>query len=366
MSCRAGVGRERRRDAAVHERVERERVVGAGREAEARVHARSSSASTSARHARQLGERVVEAPESAVGLLDLVRDHAQLERRHALVEAGREHGVALHRLDRHAARAADARARADRQRERLRQGAPRGGEQRARSGRDRLAVAVAVDRLRCRSPWPSRGIPLPRRAPAMPTCSTVVAPRPRPPRPRSRCRPRAGRCRRRASALPRRRRAPEGWPRSRAARAHSRTPRARRSATASDSRASCQELDAETTNRDTALMRRVATLQVSESTSVQEVQRMFVNNEITERGLLHRLLDRVSNEVTLEERMIVGALDRRRHQGRREPGRPASQSRRPARRRARRGSGPLGRRRRPARRGPRRLAASRSTPCASS
>ena len=30
---------------------------------------------------------------------------------------------------------------------------------------------------------------------------------------------------------------------------------------------------------------------------------MFVNNEITERGLLHRLLDRVSNEVTMEERM---------------------------------------------------------------
>ena len=27
---------------------------------------------------------------------------------------------------------------------------------------------------------------------------------------------------------------------------------------------------------------------------------MFVNNEITERGLLHRLLDRVSNEVTME------------------------------------------------------------------
>ena len=29
---------------------------------------------------------------------------------------------------------------------------------------------------------------------------------------------------------------------------------------------------------------------------------MFVNNEITERGLLHRLLVRVSNEVTTEER----------------------------------------------------------------
>jgi hypothetical protein len=29
---------------------------------------------------------------------------------------------------------------------------------------------------------------------------------------------------------------------------------------------------------------------------------MFVNNEITERGRLHRLLDRVANEVTLEER----------------------------------------------------------------
>ena len=30
---------------------------------------------------------------------------------------------------------------------------------------------------------------------------------------------------------------------------------------------------------------------------------MFVNNEITERGLLHRFLDRVSNEVTMEERL---------------------------------------------------------------
>ena len=30
---------------------------------------------------------------------------------------------------------------------------------------------------------------------------------------------------------------------------------------------------------------------------------MFANNEITERGLLHRLLDRASNEVTIEERM---------------------------------------------------------------
>ncbi len=29
---------------------------------------------------------------------------------------------------------------------------------------------------------------------------------------------------------------------------------------------------------------------------------MFVNNEITERGLLHRLLDRASSEVTLDER----------------------------------------------------------------
>jgi hypothetical protein len=30
---------------------------------------------------------------------------------------------------------------------------------------------------------------------------------------------------------------------------------------------------------------------------------MFVNNEITERGLLHRMLVRVSNEVTIEERL---------------------------------------------------------------
>jgi len=37
--------------------------------------------------------------------------------------------------------------------------------------------------------------------------------------------------------------------------------------------------------------------------SFEEVQQMFVNNEITERGLLHRLLDRVSNEVTMEERL---------------------------------------------------------------
>ncbi len=31
---------------------------------------------------------------------------------------------------------------------------------------------------------------------------------------------------------------------------------------------------------------------------------MFVNNEITERGLLHRALERVAGEVTLEERQI--------------------------------------------------------------
>ncbi len=29
---------------------------------------------------------------------------------------------------------------------------------------------------------------------------------------------------------------------------------------------------------------------------------MFVNNEVTERGLLHRMLDRVKDEVTLDER----------------------------------------------------------------
>ena len=31
---------------------------------------------------------------------------------------------------------------------------------------------------------------------------------------------------------------------------------------------------------------------------------MFANNEITERGLLHRLLDRVANEVTMDERTV--------------------------------------------------------------
>jgi hypothetical protein len=41
---------------------------------------------------------------------------------------------------------------------------------------------------------------------------------------------------------------------------------------------------------------------------------MFVNNEVTERGLLHRMLDRVKNEVTLDERMawarsIDGAIN---------------------------------------------------------
>ena len=145
--------RERRLDAPVHEGVERERVVGAGREAETEVHGRPISVEQRVQlgdhergHARELGERVVEAPECAVGLLDLVRDHAQLERGNALVHARREHRVALHRLDRRAGRAADARARADRQRERIGQRAPRGGEQ-PRVGRDRLAVAVAVDRL---------------------------------------------------------------------------------------------------------------------------------------------------------------------------------------------------------------------------
>ena len=79
----------------------------------------------------------------------------------------------LHRLDGDAARAAHARARADRQRERLGQCAPRRGEQpsrRARSARCRRrsrppAVPITVA---------SSGMPLPRRAPAMPTCSTAV------------------------------------------------------------------------------------------------------------------------------------------------------------------------------------------------
>jgi hypothetical protein len=31
---------------------------------------------------------------------------------------------------------------------------------------------------------------------------------------------------------------------------------------------------------------------------------MFVNNEITERGRLHRLLDRTSDEVTMDERLV--------------------------------------------------------------
>jgi hypothetical protein len=31
---------------------------------------------------------------------------------------------------------------------------------------------------------------------------------------------------------------------------------------------------------------------------------MFVNNEITERGLLHRLLDRVADQVTMDERIV--------------------------------------------------------------
>ena len=67
---------------------------------------------------------------------------------------------------------------------------------------------------------------------------------------------------------------------------------------------------------------------------------MFVNNEITERGLLHRLLVRAAQRGHDRGAHDVGPLHRRRHQGRRQPGRPAAQPRRPSRRRARRRAGP--------------------------
>ena len=81
---------------------------------------------------------------------------------------------------------------------------------------------------------------------------------------------------------------------------------------------------------------------------------MFVNNEITDRGLLHRMLVRVSNEVTMDERTawarsIDGAI------------KDAASPTVPLRNRVARpavvlgrGAGPRGRRSRAAQRGPRR------------
>ena len=142
-----GGGRERRGDAAVDERIEGERVVGAGREAEGDVHARCDLRDRERGHARELRERVVEAPERAIGLLHLVRDHADLQHRNALVLAGGEDRESLHRLDADTRGTAHACARPDRQRQRLGQRAACGGEQLG-GGSDRLAVAVAVDGLR--------------------------------------------------------------------------------------------------------------------------------------------------------------------------------------------------------------------------
>ena len=56
----------------------------------------------------------------AVALGDLVRDRAELYRRHARDRAGAEDAEPFHALDSHVTRAADGRARADRKDERLR------------------------------------------------------------------------------------------------------------------------------------------------------------------------------------------------------------------------------------------------------
>ena len=138
---------EGRRRAAVHERIERERVVRAGREGEGDVHERSISATTRAvtRASSASASSNRQSPRSRSSTSFEI--DTQLERRHALVEAGCEHGEPLHRLDRRRAElpptcalvpigSASASG----------QGAPRCGQQ-LRRGCDRLAVAVAVHRL---------------------------------------------------------------------------------------------------------------------------------------------------------------------------------------------------------------------------
>ena len=46
---------------------------------------------------------------------------------------------------------------------------------------------------------------------------------------------------------------------------------------------------------------------------------MFVNNEITDRGLLHKLLRKATSEVTMDEREVWARVRRRSTQGRHEP-----------------------------------------------
>ena len=146
MSCSDGTAVNGAVDAAVHERIERERVVRAGREAEGDVHGRSISAITSAvtrassanasskrQSARSVSSIAFETTRSSSAGTPSSRQAASTAWPSIASTST-------------SARAADVRARADRQRERLRQRAPR-RRQEPCGGFDRLAVAVAVDRL---------------------------------------------------------------------------------------------------------------------------------------------------------------------------------------------------------------------------
>ena len=212
MSCSAGRDRERRPRAPVHERVEGEGVVGAGREAEARAScalpARRSRAPSTPRPAPRRPRRSARRLRS--GLLDLVGDDAQLERGHALVHARPPSTACPSIASTSTAAVPPTCALAS-----FRSGAPvrraaRAGQPPAgrASGAIGLAVAVAVDGLECRAPIGERRDP--RAAPR--ACDPHVQDG------RSAalgdgvlgctCRRPSARCRRPACALPQRRRAP--------------------------------------------------------------------------------------------------------------------------------------------------------------
>ena len=109
---------------------------------------------------RSSASAVVEAPERAVGLGDLVDDRAHLERGHAGELAGAQHGEALHRLDLAAGRAADAGRGADRADARLGKRGARGREQRVVGQRASTGRATTRSRRsrspRCRARAPAR------------------------------------------------------------------------------------------------------------------------------------------------------------------------------------------------------------------
>ena len=107
---RAGLGRKRWRQLAL-------------------AHAEDATATQPREHLAKRRECLVEPPERPVGLADLVRDDAHLDRGDARELAGAQDREALHRLDVDVVGAADACARPDRQHARVGKRSAEAGEQ---------------------------------------------------------------------------------------------------------------------------------------------------------------------------------------------------------------------------------------------